>query len=297
MSTNEPNLLKVRSKLDIETDDEHLNPNKLSKKPPLNKEKQRQAALLTNQYKPSSGQQTNAKPTLQGWLYKKKESLSRRQLHSSSLTTLTTGGLIKWKDYWSVLVKDYIAFYKHQDDKIPKDFLLLKDFSIFSSQHKNGFVLYDQIKQSQHEFYAHSLEEYKLWHQSLLDLRSRRLNEPTNASPISSSSSSSIAIPNSRNPNDTSRSLPNNLSSNRKHQSNVLSTIIDSHHDLMSSSKNLSSSLSQQQQQQNLMFSSRESSPGIANGQKMSRENSPVLIYRWFLFFKNFFCLTWTGDN
>lgn len=70
----------------------------------------------------------------------------------------------KWKAYWSVLVKDYIAFYKNQDEKIPVDFLLLKDFSIvLSSSRENGFILIDRQKQLEHEFYAPGPDEFKEW--------------------------------------------------------------------------------------------------------------------------------------
>lgn len=69
----------------------------------------------------------------------------------------------KWKLYWSVLVKDYIAFYKNPDDRIPVDFLLLKDFSIVQSNRENGFVLVDRQKQLEHEFYTQTPDELKDW--------------------------------------------------------------------------------------------------------------------------------------
>lgn len=84
---------------------------------------------------------------------------------SSSAAALIRNHLgSKWKLFWSVLVKDYIAFYKNQDEKIPVDFLLLKDFAIvLSTNREYGFVLIERPKQLEHEFYAPGPDEFREW--------------------------------------------------------------------------------------------------------------------------------------
>ena len=120
------------------------------------------------------------KPAMQSWLYKQKQpSSSTPGNASSSGTTAMPPPIhsfnrpIKWKKYWCVLQKDYITFYKHIDDKIPKDFLLLKDFEIKDGSKKYGFVIIDNIKQVSHEFYAEQSDEYTEWNQALIDLCNR----------------------------------------------------------------------------------------------------------------------------
>ena len=177
---------------------------------------------------------------------------------------------------------------------MPKDFLLLKDFTLFSSSHKNGFILYDKVKQREHQFYAHSFDDYKQWYQSLIDLRIKlnaslqttSSNTPTNAVSILSKSRQTS----NGSSDELSRSLPvslnfTNTNSNRKHQSNntnanmmTLTTIMDSQDDIndtsltnldspsllfdINSSQINNKSVSARQQGSNgIILSSRENSP------------------------------------
>ena len=196
-----------------------------------------------------------------------------------------------------------MTFYKQPDDKIPKDFLLLKDFNIFSTNHKNGFILFDKIKQVEHEFYANTFEEYQSWYQALIDLRNRLKSESTNSlnnntlsssgydsissnqtngSPIIKSSDDSVNSP-------LTQSLPSSSTLNRKNNLKLnLSTIMDSNDDpqnqntsptLMNVNTSPTLISNYQQIQQNHSYaSSRESSPAISN--KASRDSSPSMIYQ-----------------
>ena len=156
---------------------------------------------------------------------------------------------------------------------------MLKDFTLFSSAHKNGFVIYDKIKQREHEFYAHTFDDYKQWYQSLIELRIK-----LNASMlVNTHTTNVISIPansNSQNKNtseEMSQSLP--VSLNRKPPPNhtmMLTTIVDSQD-------------TDDSQQHKVGLSIRENSPNLpatpsatinANRKKFSRDNSPVLIYR-----------------
>ena len=100
--------------------------------------------------------------TKKGWLYRKKP-------------TTSTGG--KWKKVWCVLTSDYLTFYKNPDERVPKDFLLLKDFDFaanapVSSKSPFGLVLVDKLKQATHHFYAEQGEaELHEWAQALAELR------------------------------------------------------------------------------------------------------------------------------
>ena len=194
-----------------------------------------------------------------------------------------------------MLVKDYITFYKRVDDKMPKDFLLLKDFTLFSSSQKNGFILYDKLKQREHEFYASSFDEYKQWYQSLIDLRIKLNTALQQQQQTSISMQSQVKCQS----DELSRSLPVSLSFNNykmnqpinaaTSQIMTLTTIMDSQDDINENNinRNLDSPLSpfnintsqlNSSTCQHYIGSSRETSP--KNKMKNSRDNSPVLIYR-----------------
>lgn len=284
-SADTPSLLNIK-RLDSKSNNEnHPQLPKVSSKPPLNKKA----------YKISQ------KPTIQGWLYKQKTpslSLSSSNSNlSNSLSNLTNSNLRnqltrpKWKRYWCVLVKDYIAFYKNQEEKTPKDFLLLKDFNVSKSDTiKYGFLISDKLKQLEHEFYAETREEFKDWCQCLNDLRSKLNSEQLSLSSTSLSSASGFDADSTL--NLYSQSLSSTSSLNRKNNLQLnLSTIIDSTTDDISSSLNSSSINAQafsssptliSNLQQSFNNSSRESSPGLST--KHSRDSSPSLTYRKFIF-------------
>ena len=177
---------------------------------------------------------------------------------------------------------------------MPKDFLLLKDFTLFSSSQKNGFILYDKLKQREHEFYAHSFDEYKQWYQSLIDLRIK-----LNAA-LQQQASLSMQSQVKCQSDELSRSLPVSLSFNNyktnqainaaNSQMMTLTTIMDSQDDINeNANRNLDSPLSpfniNTSQLNNYKSmstqhtgSSRENSP--KNKINKSRDSSPVLIYR-----------------
>jgi hypothetical protein len=128
------------------------------------------------------------KPTYQSYLYKDK--------HASHFNSRISY-LHKFRRYWCVLVRDYMAFYKHPDDKVPKDFLLLKDFyiksssfSTSSSTFKHNFVIGDKTKQLEHEFYAETYPEFQEWVAVLNDLRIKLANNENTSSNLSLSSQS-----------------------------------------------------------------------------------------------------------
>jgi hypothetical protein len=184
------------------------------------------------------------------------------------------------------------------DDKIPKDFLLLKDFTLFSSAHKNGFVIYDKIKQREHEFYAHTFDDYKQWYQSLIELRiklnaSMQLSTPHATNVISIQNNSHSTTYNNGG-EELSQSLP--VSLNRRQQTNntmMLTTIVDSQDELTNNNNNNNNASNSHQQKIGGVLPSRENSPNLppttpsttinnSSRQKFSRDNSPVLIYRKF---------------
>ncbi len=268
-----------------------LNTKTVSSKPPIDKR---------------SYKMQTQKPAMQGWLYKQKQSSSSSSVsnttninnnnNTSQLKSINRP--IKWKKYWCVLMKDYITFYKHIDDKIPKDFLLLKDFEIKEGSKKNGFILTDNIKQISQEFYSEHNDEYNEWYQALVDLRNRLNGEPitslSNTSLSSSSGYDTLGLNSSLNRDDLSSvsSLPTSSSFGRKNNNLQfqLSTIID----MIDDSANLEDKQSNHQQnisptlnsnlqnQQQSYSSSRESSPDMSNtNSKMhSRDGSPILNYR-----------------
>lgn len=240
--------------------------------------------------------------------------------HLSSTAALIRNHLgSKWKLYWSVLVKDYIAFYKNQDEKIPVDFLLLKDFSMSTSKNnrENGFVLTDRQKQLDHEFYAPTSDEFKEWLRVLNELPTRAYDQ---MSASSSTSLSSMTANNNNNGQDLetsvmsgspSQSLPSTFGRKNNHHLQ-LSTILDYDTDQygnflppgnngnnttaatiqQSSSTNASPTLVNNNNNTNTLqpqslnsSSSRESSPGLLmkphhTRHSSSRDASPSLAYR-----------------
>ncbi len=68
-------------------------------------------------------------------------------------------------------MKNYIIFNRNPEDKTPKDYLLLKDFEVQRTNRPNGFLIVDTAKESTHEFYAETSDEYKNWQHHLFDLR------------------------------------------------------------------------------------------------------------------------------
>jgi len=191
---------------------------------------------------------------------------------SSINSTSTNNSLIKhhhhhskWRRYWFVLMKDYIIYYKHPDDKTPKDFFLLKDFSVSqSANHKNGFVLTDKTKQVENEFYAETYEDCREWCNCLNDMRTKLQNDLvcSLSSAISSTSTCDILNNSTNKERDdsvlTASSVPSNVYMGRKMNSPTSPSSI------------------QQQQCQN-SFSSRETSPVFSS--KPSRDSSPCLNY------------------
>jgi hypothetical protein len=243
------------SLINIKRIDDNYDNSKVSSKPPLNK----------RAYKIS------LKPTMQGWLYIKK--YTNNLSGSNSNLTKINQNPAKWKHYWCVFVKDYITFYKYQDDKTPKDYLLLKDFNIIKNEkRKNGFILFDKIKQIEHEFYAETTEQFKEWYQCLADLRSRIANNEMSQSSTSLASS----FDNSNLDSNLCQSVSSMSSLSRKNNLNLnLGTIQDS-----ANADDLSGSMSSLQHSPPVqkVESSRESSPGYSN--KPSRDSSPSLQYR-----------------
>ena len=237
------------------------------------------------------------RPTLAGWLCKEK--------HTKHFST-RIGYVHKFRRYWCVLQKDYIAFYKHPDDRTPKDYILLKDFFVRNLKSDDGakyqFVIGDRIKKLEHEFQADSNEDYHEWMSALCELLIKNSN--TSDSDLASLSStftggseadnSSIIQP---------HSLPSSTSLNKliMRAANLpLSTIIGSNEDLqggscgggskrnsgnMSNSANANlNNINSNNNNQPSYSSSRESSPGgvqFATGAGAnSRDSSPSLIYR-----------------
>jgi hypothetical protein len=161
------------------------------------------------------------------------------------------------------LFKDYITFYKYQDEKTPKDFLLLKEFSVVSSGRKNGFIIVDKSKQLEHEFYAESAEDYLYWYQALNELKIKNQTGEL----VSSSSTMSGYDLNAMTRDETAN-MPVSTNLNRRNNNNLqlhLSTILDSNDDQVVQSPTLVRNSQQPQ-----YGSSRES----------SRDSSPVLNYR-----------------
>ncbi len=105
-------------------------------------------------------------PIYQSWLYKRKSQDKIKQ-HPTIIRTINS----KWQRYWCILMKDYIIFNRHPDDKTPKDYLLLKDFEVQRTSRQYGFIVVDTAKDMTHEFYADTCDEYKSWQHHLFDLR------------------------------------------------------------------------------------------------------------------------------
>ena len=132
------------------------------------------------------------KPTVHGWLYKRKYPIKSSSLRNNThqqqqqqqqRPVIVNANNSKWRYYWCVLFKDYITFYKNSDEKSLKDFLHLKSFLVLpSQQHKLGFVLVDKGKQLEYEFYAESADDYRDWHQALVDLQNRQSSSSASGS-------------------------------------------------------------------------------------------------------------------
>lgn len=295
----------------------------VSSKPPIDKNKET--------YKMKT-----QKPTMQGWLFKKKPVSSSSTNSSSNLlmnntnmngsitsntsTSSSTNSINKslirnhlnrtnkWKKYWCVLTKDYITFYKNPDEKVPKDFLLLKDFEMTKEINlkKFVFILFDKSKQTTHEFYTDQNEEFIEWYTALNELLSKLLGSESMISSSFTSLSSSSGYDTtggvsssshhandsiSSNSSSQSQSLPTSTTLNRKNNLQLqLSTIIDddslnnSFQNTASKNSQLSSPIVSPTLMANLnqqYTSSRESSPDFSNSNSKvaSRDSSPGLNY------------------
>ena len=124
------------------------------KKPEATSAASSPSAILTNSSNMTSSITSNSSNVSSNSSSTSKNNLIRNQLNKS-----------KWKKYWCVLTKDYITFHKNPDEKVPKDFLLLKDFEISKeiNQKKYVFILFDKAKQSTHEFYTEQSDEFNEW--------------------------------------------------------------------------------------------------------------------------------------
>lgn len=254
----------------------------VSRKPPIDKNKET--------YKMKT-----QKPTVQGWLYKKlppttSNSQSKNSNNINSDTNIDKKNLIthtgKWKKYWCVLTKDYITFYKNPDEKIPKDFLLLKDFEITKeevSSRKFGFMIFDKSKQFTHEFHTDQNEDFYEWFQVLSELRLKLMGGESLTSTSTNSLSSSGYDTNNNNNKDndngsvysSSQSLPASSTSTLSRTNNLqlqLSTIVDHNDD------SFNNSIHKNEISQQYNSSSRESSPEY-NSKVASRDSSPGLSY------------------
>lgn len=83
----------------------------------------------------------------------------------------------KWQHYWCILMKDYIIFNRQPDDKTPKDYILLKNFTLQKTPKQLGFKLIDNIKNIEHEFYAENSEEFRDWYQYLSEIKAKVNND------------------------------------------------------------------------------------------------------------------------
>ena len=228
---------------------------------------------------PLSKRAVKTKPSIQSWLYINKYKINSS---NSNLAKINQNSAIKLKHYWCVLVKDYIAFYKNPEDKAPKDFILLKDYTIsISNRRKNGFVIFDKVKQVEQEFYADSTEQFKEWYQCLTDIKSKNNNELT-----MSQSSLSLA-------SNFDNGLMDSISHSAHSSSSLSSKVAQNYasiNDLVNSDdmnsvnsfQNSPPSTNKTEHSPTLMqsmnMSSRESSPACSN--KASRDSSPGLQYR-----------------
>lgn len=228
---------------------------------------------------PLSKRAVKAKPTIQGWLNINKYNINSS---NSNLSKINQNSAIKLKHYWCVLVKDYIAFYKNPDDKAPKDYILLKDFNIsISNRRKDGFVIFDKVKQVEQEFYADSSEQFKEWYQCLIDIKSRNSNDMTLSQSSNSLTSNfetslmdSIFYP------QCSSKIATSSQTNDFVNSDDLNSINSVQNSPPLNSKTEHSPTLMQ----SMNMSSRESSPLCSN--KASRDSSPGLHYRKFFLLK-----------
>lgn len=257
----------------------------LSSKPPLNTNTPQRGYKISSQ-----------KPTIQGWLYKEKH-----VKHFQTRIAYTP----HFKRYWCVLVKDYIAIYKHQDDKTPKDYLLLKDFFIKTSTGdynnpknniKNFFIIGDKTKQLEHEFCADTYDDYQSWLSVLTDIRMKNISGESSSKIVSITNSNSSSSLTSALSNDESTITP---SKTFKSASNM-PTILGSNEDMSVASlsnqtgstthmkRNSIGSHNPHHHHQNYSSAintsnnnnwSRESSPGLVMA-PISRDSSPSFNYR-----------------
>lgn len=157
-----PNLLKIRKIVDTDSQ-KPPTPSKASK-PPLNSSQTNQ-----NTNKKQSTKyyiQQKQRPIYQSWLFKRKLSNSSSTSRHNIIRTIS-----KWHHYWCILMKDYIIFNKEQDDKTPKDYILLRNFTVQRTKRQLGFKIIDHSKEIEHEFYAENADEFKEWFQHLFELR------------------------------------------------------------------------------------------------------------------------------
>jgi hypothetical protein len=101
-------------------------------------------------------------------------------------------------------MKDHIVINKRPDDKIPKDGIVLKNFTIKKTNLKNKkctFMIIDHTKNNtEHEFYAETWEEFRDWYQNLSDINVKMNNHEN----TSLQSQSPILIHNNYNKTDNS---------------------------------------------------------------------------------------------
>ena len=141
--------------------------------------------------------QTKPRPIIETWLYKRK---TVNKTNNIILTTINP----KWQRYYCLLMKDHILFQKQPDDRTPKEFIILKNFTIKKTTKKCSFMLIDHTKTNiEHEFYADSLEDFRDWWQNLSELNVK-LNS-ANLENISLQSQSPILFHNSIKTDNSSR--------------------------------------------------------------------------------------------
>lgn len=138
---------------------------------------------------------TKSKPIYQTYLYK-------RKADSENIIRTTIGS--KWERFYCLLMKDHIVINKRPDDKIPKDGIVLKNFTLKKTNLKNKkctFMIIDHTKNNiEHEFYAETWEEFRDWYQNLSDINIKMNNHEN----ISLQSQSPILIHNNYNKTDNS---------------------------------------------------------------------------------------------
>jgi hypothetical protein len=79
----------------------------------------------------------------------------------------------KWQRYYCLLMKDHILFNKQPDDRIPKDCIVLKNFTVKKTAKQCSFMLIDLSKNVEHEFYSETWEEFHDWWQYLNEISAK----------------------------------------------------------------------------------------------------------------------------